>query len=232
MNTASPSSPDQSWATHIPKENLGDRAYSTIRDALMRGQLKPGEKLLLRPVSKQFGISVTPMREAFLRLISIDALALDHRGTVVVPTLTAEQLLEIRGIRLDLEGRAAAAAARRATPEAIEGLAQIHHQIGSCLERREFNDAVDLNTRFHLELCRIAELPILLEIVENLWVRCGPIISHLYDAGIPDWSPHPHDQVIDALRARDAEAARAAIQWDIEHGGQGLLRHVRSESSA
>ncbi|MDZ5699761.1 GntR family transcriptional regulator [Chelativorans sp. M5D2P16] len=212
----------------IAKENLSERAYAQLRSALMHGQLKPGERLLLRPMSERFGISATPMREALLRLVSEKALALDARGTVVVPTLTLEQLLEIRSIRLDLEGRAAAEAARIASSEAITELEEIHARISECHRTGAFARAVNLNTAFHLQLCESGKLPIVLEIVERLWVRCGPILSHLYDAGVPDWEPHPHLRIIAALRARDPEGARAGIQEDIERGGKGLLDHVRS----
>ena len=216
------------WARPIAKESLADRAHVALRNALMCGQLKPGEKLLLRPVSQRFGVSATPMREALLRLVSVEALVLDGRGTVVVPTLTHAQLQEIRSIRLDLEGRAAATAAIRAAPADIDILEAIHADIARCHERKSFHEAVDFNTRFHLTLCRIARLPILLDIIENLWVRCGPILSHLYDSGLPDLEPHPHVRVIAALRDGDGEGARHAIRWDIETGGKGLDRHVLS----
>ena len=74
--------------------------------------------------------------------------------------------------------------------------------------------------------------PIVYDIVEGLWVRCGPILSHLYDAGLPDWEPHPHLRVIAALRDGDGEAARDAIREDIERGGHGLLVHVKDSQPA
>ena len=91
-----------------------------------------------------------------------------------------------------------------------------------------FARAVNLNTEFHLTLCKIGQMPILYEIVELLWVRCGPILSHLYDDGVPDWEPHPHRRIIDALRDRDPVAARDAVREDIERGGSGLFAHVRA----
>ncbi|MGK9232284.1 GntR family transcriptional regulator [Inquilinus limosus] len=218
------------WVQPIVRENLSERAYSSLRAALMRGQLRPGERLLLRPMSLRFGISATPMREALLRLVGEKALALGARNTVVVPTLTLDQLLEIRAIRTDLEGRAAATAATIASSEEIEGLAAIHAQIAECHASRSFERAVDLNTEFHLTFCRMARLPILYEIVEGLWVRCGPILSHLYDEGLPDWEPHPHLKLISALRERDPAKAREASREDIERGGQGLLAHVREKA--
>lgn len=216
------------WVQPIVKENLSDRAYSDLRQALMRGQLRSGALLRLRPMSARFGISATPMREALLRLVSEKALTLDARGTVMVPTLTLDQLLEIREIRSDLEGRTAAAAANRATNDEIDSLEAIHRQISQCHLSEQFEKAVDLNTEFHLSLCRMGRMPIVYDIVEGLWVRCGPILSHLYDAGLPDWEPHPHLRLIAALRAHNADQARDAIREDIERGGQGLLIHVRS----
>lgn len=221
------------WASPITKENLGDRAYIALRAALMGGQLKPGEKLLLRPMSKRFGISATPMREAFLRLVSLDALALDARGTVMVPELSRDQLIEIRNIRLDLEGRAAAAAATCATTAEIDTLEAMHTQLSCSFEAGDYAQAIDLNTQFHLHLCRAGRMSILLEIVENLWIRCGPLLSHLYDGGNPFHDVHPHLAVIEGLRARDAAMARGAICHDIEHGGKGLLQHaLASEDNA
>jgi len=219
------------WAQPIVKENLSDRAYLGLRQALMRGQLKPGEMLRLRPMSVRFGISATPMREALLRLVSEKALTLDARGTVTVPTLTLDQLLEIRSIRIDLEGRAAAAAAVVANGEEIANLEAIHLLIAECHRAKNFDKAVDLNTEFHLNLCRMGRLPIVYDIIETLWIRCGPILSHLYDAGLPDWEPHPHLRIIAALREKDAQTARDAIRDDIEFGGKGLLMHAKDNTA-
>lgn len=219
------------WARPLVKENLSEQAYLELRGALMRGQLRPGERLRLRPMSARFGISPTPMREALLRLASEKALTLDARGTAVVPQLTLDELLEIRSIRVDLEGRAAASAAVRASREEIAGLAEIHERISACHATADFATAVDLNTEFHLAVCRLGGMPILYGIVEQLWVRCGPILSHLYDSGLPDWEPHPHLSVIAALERRDAEGARDAMRFDIEHGGQGLLDHAANRDA-
>lgn len=225
------SAEESDWARPIIKENLSERAYSSLREALMRGQLRPGERLRLRPMSVRFGISATPMREALLRLVSEKALALDARGTVAVPTLTLDQLLEIRSIRTDLEGRAAAAAAKIASDGDIDGLANIHGQMALCHKLKQFEKAIDLNTEFHLLLCRLGKLPVLYDLVEGLWVRCGPILSHLYDGGLPeDWDVHAHLRIITALRNRDPDAARQAISEDIINGGQGLLAHVADNS--
>lgn len=212
------------WMRPIARENLSDKVYGELRAALMHGRLEPGEQLPLRPLAESFGISATPMREAMTRLVVEGALTLDARGTVTVPRLTRTQLLEIRSIRMDLEGRCAEKAALCATGDQIAALEAIHEAIAQAQASTDFRRAVDLNTEFHLELCRIADLPITHAVVETLWVRCGPILTYLYDAGIPDgWDPHPHRRVIDAMKRRDAAGCREAIRFYIEKGGKGIL---------
>ncbi|MCF6371025.1 hypothetical protein [Rhizobium halophilum] len=67
------------------------------------------------------------------------------------------------------------------------------------------------------------------DIVEGLWMRCGPILSHLYDGGLPDWEPHPHKRIVAALKARKAAATDDAIKKITVRGGQALLAYVKAD---
>ena len=190
--------------------------------------MKPGDELPLRPISKSFGISATPMREALLRLVTEHALEMDGRGRISVPHLTRATLIEVRKIRGFLEGNAARQAALTATPEAVDELEQVHVDLVVAQDASEFSRAIGLNTKFHLKLCEIAGLPVSYEVVSNLWVRCGPLLSHLYDGGLPpNWDPHPHVRIVTAIRNKDSDGAYEALNMDIEGGGAGLLAHVR-----
>ena len=216
------------WIKPIQRQSLSENAYINLREALMEGRMKPGDELPLRPISRSFGISATPMREALLRLVTEHALEMDGRGRISVPHLSRATLLEVRRIRLFLEGNAAREAALHARPEAVDALEQIHIDLSAAQDAGDFPRAVGLNTKFHLKLCEIAALPVSHEVVSNLWVRCGPLLSHLYDRGVPDnWDPHPHVRIVAAIRAKDPEAAYAALLHDIEGGGAGLLAHVK-----
>ncbi len=93
-------------ANDTSPERLSQRAYQAIRVALRSGELRPGQRLILRPLAAKLGLSATPVREALLRLVSEQALGLDERNSVLVPTLGADEIEELRELRLDLEGRA------------------------------------------------------------------------------------------------------------------------------
>src|SRR3954454_3038071 len=99
------------FGAQITRDSFRHQAYVAIRNSLMRSRLKPGHKLVARQVADELGISVTPVRESLLRLVSEHVLDMDERGTVIVPILTLERCVEIRDLRMVLEGEGAARAA-------------------------------------------------------------------------------------------------------------------------
>ncbi|MDF1856588.1 GntR family transcriptional regulator [Pseudooceanicola sp.] len=218
------------WAAPIVKENLADVAWRSVRAALMEGHLKPGEPLYLRPMSHRFGISVTPMREALVRLVSTNALSMDERGTVIVPALTQSEVREIWEIRAELEGRAAAAAAARVTAADIAALEALNGQIIENVQAKDFAAAVRDNTRFHLMLAALSHKPVLIEMIEGLWIRSGPLLWHAYDKSAPPWNPSKHMEIIDALKSGDAKAAYKTLSREVLAGMNGFLLFAEPES--
>ncbi len=80
------------------------------------------------------------------------------------------------------------------------------------------------NTRFHLSLARLARKPVLAEMIEGLWIRTGPLLWHAYDREAPRWTPDMHLRIIEALKAGDATAARAALHAEILNGMAGFAK--------
>lgn len=218
-----------SFGAPISKESLSQQAYLAIRGSLMRSRLRPGQKLVARQVADELGISVTPVRESLLRLVSEHALTMDERGTVVVPDLDLARSNEIRDLRTLVEGEGAARAAELATDAEIDHLEKIHAEYMAAERRKDFAAALAANENFHFSLCRMARSPALFRIVENLWMQFGPVLSYLYDntGRRPfDGRTHGHVVVIEALRKRDPALAREAIKQDILIGGEAVLRKL------
>jgi DNA-binding GntR family transcriptional regulator len=213
----------------ISKESLSQQAYLAIRGSLMRSRLRPGQRLVARQLAADLGISVTPVRESLLRLVSEHAREIDERGTLVVPTLDLHRCKEVRDLRVLTEGEGAARAAVSATDAEIDGLAAIHARYIAAERGKDFTAALTENENFHFELCRLARSPVLFRIVENLWIQFGPVLSHLYDKGAGPFhgETHRHLLVIDGLRDRDPEKTRSAIGEDILIGGKAILEQMQ-----
>ncbi|WP_165585536.1 GntR family transcriptional regulator [Roseococcus sp. SYP-B2431] len=200
-------------------DSLAGKVYQQLRSALVGGRLVPGQKLVHRLLAAELGVSPTPVREALLRLVSEGALELDARGIAWVPRLEVARYDEIMDLRIELEGRAAARAAMLATPAEIAALAEIQARLLAGRRAMDRHVVLQENERFHFGVIAVARLPVLRRVVESLWVQVGPTINLLF-AGPRELSPqgHPHDALLAALGARDAEAARAAVRRDLcEH---------------
>ena len=158
-------------AMSAARENLSQRAYLRIRSSLIHSELQPGQRLVLRPLAAELRLSPTPVREALLRLVSEQALALDDRGSAIVPVIGLDEFREIIDIRCDLEGRAAARAAARASPADIE-------QIAALVRAAEEDDGprpLSRDAELHRALCRAGRAPLILRVLEGIWRRIGPV---------------------------------------------------------
>ena len=204
----------------VGRENLSSRVYSEIRTAVMNGQYAPGDRLRFNDLAKQLGVSITPVREAIFRLVSEQALEMKAATAVTVPVITVKQLREIRMIRHLLEGTAAERAAELITDEQLRELEDLQ-------ERFIAAAAVDpklasrLNREFHFALMSVAEMPYLYSIVESLWAIMGPLFQ-IFHIRMPKRellrNRHRHAKILNALRNRDGQAAREALQDDIAWG--------------
>ena len=208
-------------------DRVAARVHEWLRLQLMRSRFRPGEKLKLRNLAEELGVSPTPVREALGRLVSEGALEqVDHRSARV-PVLSDERLREVCELRSDLEGKAAARAAELAGPADADRLAAIHGRMSAARVEGRGTEMLVENERFHMELCALARMPVLLRLVEGLWLQCGPLnaaLSRMRFLHRPE--EHPHNEVIRGIRRGDGALARLAIQRDITVYADALIRQL------
>lgn len=213
--------------TTAVRENLSQRAYLRIRASLIHSELRPGQRLILRPLAAELRLSPTPVREALLRLVSEQALTLDERGSAIVPVIGLAEFREIIDIRSDLEGRAAARAAQQASATEIDQIAATVQAYHAAVQSSDGPTMLSRNAELHRIVCRAARAPLILRILEGIWMRIGPVYAlRLEQPAVTPHRPgeHPHDQLVAALRNHDPDAARAAAIADIRRSSDWLER--------
>ena len=205
----------------LQRETLGERVTGELRALLVAGRLAPGEKLSLRRVAEALGVSMMPVREAVSRLAADRALEVLPGRAVRVPVLSLAQFRELTRLRLVVEGFAAEEAARKATVEDIARIARYDAAFRSAAsaDPPDSAGAVAANRDLHFALYEAAGMPSLIEMIERLWLKAGPILNI-------DMRDEPrrlkggsamqaHTRLLEALRRQDAAAARAALEDDI-----------------
>jgi len=209
----------------VTRLNLNAQVYATLRAALLEGRLRPHQRLKIRDLAAAMAVSETPVREAVMQLVRERALVLQTSRSLTVPRLSARQYLELRRVRFELEGLAAAEATPRITVRAIADLEKLHGRYLKAEVAANASEAVRLNWHFHSLIYKSADMPELFNLIEGLWLRSGPLLTYQYPHATPLYpGRHRHLDVLDALRNRDAAGVRAAVQSDMIEGGAGLAR--------
>jgi len=215
----------------LTRDSLNGQAYARLCRDLKAGRFAPGEKLKLRDLAAEMGISPTPVREALARLISEQALEQVGHHSVRVPVMDEARFAEVCELRLLLEGRAAAHAADHATVADVRRLEALHEDMAA---QRESGDAAAellAAERFHMEVYALARMPVLQRMVEGLWLQCGPLMRALQTHALAQpRKQHPHHLVLRGLRKGDGELARKGIEDEIERTAAPILAYLRERA--
>lgn len=196
--------------------SLRSQVYDSLRDALTAGRFAPGQKLSFRFVAGSLGVSMTPVREAVRRLVAEGAFEMRPNRSVRVPLMTRDKILELRDIRLALEGLATEKAAALTTREHAATLRRIAAELVAVRTRGDTAGDRQKIREFHFTLYAIAAQPTLLRMIEGLWLQTGPYLNLLY----PDFVASPRGperrlRIVKALLAHDGPTARREMQGDI-----------------
>lgn len=199
--------------------------YQRLREALLTGQLPPGQPISIRYLAQILAVSTTPVREALRRLEADRAVVSGANRTLTVPVLSLADLREMRNIRLALEGLATEEAAVLVSEAEFDELERLCACMDAAVASDDFDGYLQSNWRFHRVIYGASRSELLMAMIEGLWLRVGPFIRlALPRPGHLQHSMACHCTALTALRHRDPAAARAAISDDISGAADDLGR--------
>ncbi len=202
---------------------LQDKTYQTLHQWLTVGRFLPGERLKIRQVAEELGVSIMPVRAALQRLAAEGALVNIPNCGVMVPKLKRAQFDDILQTRILLEGQAAELGAYRMTAPDRATMATLNQQMADAITAQDVKAYLEANEEFHVTLYRAAGSPLLMELIETVWLKVGPISNQLFeDERFAKKLNDAHDDVMSALHRQDGTAARRAIEQDMFYAGQYL----------
>lgn len=207
---------------HPPEIAAHDRLYRTLRQQIIHGEIPPGAALTLRGLARQFGVSMTPAREALRRLVAEGALTLSSSGRVTTPELTNERIEELAALRALIEPELASRALPRAHLALIDRLSAINTANAEAVAKHDAVGYIRTNLEFHRTLYLRAQAPAMLAVIETVWLQLGPTMRALYGRVQRNEPPRHHRLILAALRAGDEPGLRLAVRTDVTQG----LRHL------
>lgn len=182
--------------------------HETLRDAIMRCEMTPGERLIIDDLAKHLEVSAIPVREA-LQVLQTEGLVvtIPHVGATVAP-ISLESIFEVFTVMEGLEIVATRVAAERASAADLDGLERIVVAMDRALGEGRHPQWADLNTRFHTTISRLTGLRLLQEMTERALARWDRV-RRFYFSGVlvhrADQAQEEHHQILAAMKAGDFE---------------------------
>ena len=200
------------------------QVYDMLRWALMSGQFCPGEGISIRKLAAACNTSMTPVREALRRLESEGGLVEGANRVLSVPICDLTALRELYTVRLALEGLATEQASALITGPELDEVEHACQAMGEATESFDTPKYLENNWRFHAAIYAAARSQLMVEMIEGLWLRAGPMIRLVPGPEHFEHSMRAHWDALHALKASDGPVAREAIERDLNDAAQDLTR--------
>jgi len=195
-----------------------DRIYRDLRTRILHGEIAPATPMTLRGIAAEFGVSMTPAREAVRRLAAEGALTLSASGRIATPRLRDDRIEELASLRALLEPDLASRALPRVHLALLDRLAAIDGRAARAMMRQDVAGYVRANLDFHRTLYLRAQAPAVLAMTETVWLQLGPTMRALHDRRGRSEPPPTHRPILAALRSADDAALRLAVRADVVQG--------------
>ena len=207
---------------------LIDVVFKTLRQAILRGELQPGERLMEIALAKKLGVSRTPIREA-IRMLELEGLVLMiPRKGAEVAGITEKSLRDTLEVRRALEELAIELSCTKITDDEIEELKQAEEEFVNSIENKDIIDIARADEKFHDIIFTSTGNDKLVQMINNLreqmyryrleYVKAEATRNQLMDE---------HEMILRALESRDKSEAKRIIAEHINNQEVNVSRQIK-----
>ena len=207
---------------------LREVVCEALRDAIKKGILEPGERLMEVQVADELGISRTPVREAIRKLEQEGYVIMMPRRGTYVADISESDVKEIFEIRSALEALATGLAARRIEQDELEMLQGYLLEIENYIHEKDIEKIVETDIKFHGLLYQVSRNERLVAIISNLKEQLARFrtLSMSYPGRLQE-TLEEHSEMVEAIANGDVSAARDAAERHMERAEETLLKALR-----
>ncbi|ODM27192.1 GntR family transcriptional regulator [Acetivibrio mesophilus] len=222
-------------AGKLSKVNLNDYKplreviFNTLREAIIAGELKPGERLMEVKLAEKMGVSRTPVREAIRKLELEGLVEMLPRKGAHVAELSAKDIMDVLEVRASLDGLATALAAERITDGEIKELEHIQSQFLAYANKDNLQGSIKKDVEFHELIYRASRNERLIQISSNLREQIQRFrVIYLKDYSNPKELIKEHQYILEAISTRDKTAAQEYAQKHINQQETAIIKAIKN----
>jgi DNA-binding GntR family transcriptional regulator len=191
---------------------LRDVVFQTLREAILRGELEPGERLMELPLAQKLGVSRTPIREA-IRMLELEGLAVTvPRKGAEVARMTLKDMEDVLEIREVLDELAVKLAIEKISAEQLELLRVVKKEFERNTKSRDVRKIAESDVQFHDIIYEATDNPKLVGMLSNFQAQAYRYrVEYLKDATSYPVLIREHEAIVEAIETKDAKKAMQAM---------------------
>lgn len=207
---------------------LRDVVFNTLRQAILRGELAPGERLMEIRLAERLGVSRTPIREAIRKLELEGLVLMVPRKGAEVAKISEKSLREVLEVRRSLEELATELACQRMSDEQISGLEAARDAFEAAVDSGDVMEMAECDEKFHDVIFGGSDNARLVQILNNLREQMYRYrLEYIKDADKRQILLLEHENIVRAIRARHVAEAREAMREHIDNQEITVSRNLK-----
>ena len=209
---------------------LRDVVFNTLRRAILKGELKPGERLMEITLADKLGVSRTPIREAIRKLELEGLVVMAPRKGAKVASITERDLNDVLEVRKGMEVLAISLACKRITGEELEKLETIEQSFQKLIESGNLTELAEMDVKFHDTIYQATNNQRLVQLLNNLREQMYRYrMEYLKDIAVRRTLAEEHKAICRALRVRDEQQAEEYVSIHIDNQQKAIIRSLSQE---
>jgi len=208
---------------------LRDVIFNTLREAIIVGELKPGERLMEVQLAEKMGVSRTPVREAIRKLELEGLVEMLPRKGAHVADLSVKDIMNVLEVRATLDGLASSLSAVRITDEETKELKGVLAQFVNYVEKENLQGSIKKDVEFHDIIYRSSRNDKLIQISNNLREQIQRFrVIYIKDYGSSRELIREHADIYEAIISKNPEAAMNFANKHIMNQEETIIRAIKN----
>lgn len=209
---------------------LRDVVFNTLRQAILRGELKPGERLLEIQLANKLGVSRTPLREAIRKLELEGLVVMIPRKGAIVAEITEKNLRDVLEVRSALEELAVSLACDKITPEQIGDLKKAAVDFSFTLKEGDITETAQADVRFHDIIYEATDNRRLIQLLNNLREQMYRYrVEYLKDTAVHPKLLAEHEEIIERIEQGQKQEAVNVVYRHINNQAAAVIDAIRTK---
>lgn len=209
---------------------LRDVVFNTLRQAILKGELQPGERLMEIALAERLGVSRTPIREAIRKLELEGLVTMIPRRGAQVANITEKDLNDVLEVRMCLENMAIEKACQQMSEEDIISLKKEADAFGSTIEDGNLTRLAEADEAFHELIYQASNNARLIQVLNNLREQIYRYrIEYLKEENLRKSLADEHECLYQAISRRDVELAKKICNEHLENQRKAILMTIKKE---